>query len=100
VRLPTARGQWRGSFRAVCKPYPDEEAGEVVVRVAKESEYQNAIREGRRAVGMPWPVRQVEVLLSPLEVDDERTQELPQGLWEELERAEAPARVPTGHRSP
>jgi hypothetical protein len=77
VRLRTARGRWRGSFRAVSEPYTDE-AGEVVVRVAKESEYQNAISEGRRAAGMPWPVGQIEVLWSLLADDEERTQELAQ----------------------
>jgi hypothetical protein len=85
VRLRTARGRWRGSFRAVSEPYSDEEAG-VVVRVAKESEYQNAIREGRSAVGMAWPVRLIEVVFSPLE---ERPQEeLPRGLQEKPEGAE------------
>ena len=87
VRLRTARGRWRGSFRAVSGPYTDEEAG-VVVRVAKESEYQNAIREGRSAVGMAWPVRLIEVVSSPLE--EERLQELPRGLQEKLERVEQP----------
>jgi hypothetical protein len=87
VRLRTARGRWRGTFRAVSEPYTDE-AGEVVVRVAKESEYQHAISEGRRAGGMPWPVGQIEVVLPLLEDDGERTQELPQRLQEELERTE------------
>jgi hypothetical protein len=76
VRLRAGRGPWRGNFRAVSYPYTDE-VGEVVIRVAKESEYQNALMEGRRAVGIPWPVRQVEVA-SPLEDDGERTQKLPQ----------------------
>jgi hypothetical protein len=75
VRLRARRGPWRGNFRAVSYPYTDE-AGEVVIRVAKESEYQNALREGRRAVGMPWPIQQVEVVSFP--GDDKRTQELPQ----------------------
>lgn len=95
VRLRTARGRWRGSFRAVSEPYTDEEAGVVVVRVAKESEYQNAIREGRSAVGMAWPVRLIEVVFSPLE--EERPQEeLPRGLQEKLERAKQQPRPSTG----
>jgi hypothetical protein len=85
VRLRARRISWRGTFRAVSEPYTDE-TGEVVMRVAKEGEYQNAIREGRRAVSMPWPVRQIEVV-SPLGDDSERTQELPQRSREEPERA-------------
>ncbi len=79
VRLRAGRGPWRGNFRAVSYPYTDE-AGEVVIRVARESEYQDALREGRRAVGIAWPVRQVEVVSFP--EDDEKTQELPQGTAE------------------
>jgi hypothetical protein len=73
VRLRAGRGPWRGNFRAVSYPYTDE-AGEVVIRVARESEYQDALREGRLAVGLAWPVRQVEVVSFP--EDDEKTQEL------------------------
>ncbi len=79
VRLRAGRGPWRGNFRAVSYPYTDE-AGEVVIRVARESEYQDAIREGRRAVGIAWPVRQVEVVSFP--EDDVKTQELPQSTAE------------------
>jgi hypothetical protein len=75
VRLRAGRGPWRGNFRAVSYPYTDE-AGEVVIRVAPEGEYQDALREGRSAIGMPWPVRQVEVASLP--EDDIKTQELPQ----------------------
>jgi hypothetical protein len=85
VRLRAGRGRWRGNFRAVSYPYTDE-AGEVVIRVARKSEYQDALREGRRAIGMPWPVRQVEVLSFP--EDDIKTQELPQSVRQEAERAE------------
>jgi hypothetical protein len=74
VRLRAGRGPWRGNFRAVSYPYTDE-AGEVVIRVARESEYQEAMREGRRAVGIAWPVRQVEVV--SLGGDENKTQELP-----------------------
>jgi hypothetical protein len=38
----------------------------VVVRVAEEVEYRDAIREGRRAVGLAWPAKQMEIL-SPTE---------------------------------
>ena len=72
---------------AVSEPYTDE-AGEVVVRVAKELEYQDAIREGRPAVSMQWPVRQIEVIGLFLE-DDGETHELSQEPQEELLGAEA-----------
>lgn len=54
VRLRTERSRWRGRFRAVSYPYTDA-SGVVVVRVAEEVEYRDAIREGRRAVGLAWP---------------------------------------------
>jgi hypothetical protein len=75
VRLRTARGRWRGSYWAVSEPYTDEE-GVVVIRVAEEEEYRTAMREGRRAIGMPWPVRQVAAIL-PSAGADEDTGELP-----------------------
>jgi hypothetical protein len=59
VRLRTARGRrWRGSYRAVSEPYTDE-GGVVVLRVAEEEEWRAARREGRSAIGMPWPVGQM-----------------------------------------
>jgi len=64
VRLRAGRGRWRGRFRAVSYPYTDE-AGVVVVRVAEEGEYRDAIREGRRAVGVAWPVKEMEVVWPP-----------------------------------
>jgi hypothetical protein len=64
VRLRTERGRWRGRFRAVSYPYTDA-SGVVVVRVAKEVEYRDAIREGRRAVGLAWPAKQMEILSPP-----------------------------------
>jgi hypothetical protein len=85
VRLRAGRGPWRGNFRAVSYPYTDE-AGELVIRVARESEYQDALMEGRRAVGIAWPVRQVEVLSFP--EDGKKTQELPQRSQQKLERSE------------
>ena len=75
VRLRTARGRWRGSYRAVSEPFTDE-GGVVVLRVAEEEEYRAAIREGRRAIGMPWPVRQVAAIL-PSVGSEEETGELP-----------------------
>jgi hypothetical protein len=85
VRLRAGRSPWRGNFRAISEPYTDE-AREVVIRVSTESEYQNAIREGRRAFGVPWPVRQVEVVSFP--EDDIKTQELPQSSAEGWGRGE------------
>jgi hypothetical protein len=87
VRLRAGRSPWRGNFRAVSEPYTDE-AREVVIRVSTESEYQNAIREGRRAEGIPWPVRQIEVGSPLWEADGERTQELPQSAAEGWGRGE------------
>ena len=85
VRLRAGRGPWRGNFRAVSYPYTDE-AGELVIRVANEREYQDALREGRRAIGIVWPVRQVEVFSHP--EDDIKTQELPQSAAEGPGRGE------------
>jgi hypothetical protein len=89
VRLRTRRRKrWRGSFRAVSHPYTDEGLG-VVVRIAEEGEYREALREERRAFGVPWPAHQLEVVLSS-EKADQDTQELPwrrrprwgpRGLW-------------------
>ncbi len=54
--------------RAISEPYTNTK-GEVVVRVTEEQEYKDALREGRRAIGMPWPVKQM-VILSPSETLD------------------------------
>ena len=40
-----------------------------MVRVTEEREYQDAFREGRRAIGIPWPVKHM-VVLSPAETLD------------------------------
>jgi hypothetical protein len=64
VRLRTERSRWRGRFRAVSYPYTDA-SGVVVVWVAEEGEYQEALREGRRAVGVAWPTKQMEILSPP-----------------------------------
>jgi hypothetical protein len=87
VRLRAGRGRWRGTFRAVSRPYTDG-TGEVVVRVTKEGEYWEAVREGRGAVAVPWPVRQVEVAALFEYHDKERTQELPQRSREGQESVE------------
>ena len=87
VRLRTRRGRWRGSFRAVSYPYTHEQLG-VVIRIAEEAEYQEAVREGRRAFGMPWPAHQIEAMLLSEEDADKETQELPQKFREASERAE------------
>jgi hypothetical protein len=87
VRLRVGRGLWRGNYRAVSEPYTDE-SGEVVVWVVEESEYREAIREGHRAVSMPWPVRQIEVGSLVGEDDGEETQELPLGPREDSQMAE------------
>ncbi len=64
VRLRAGRGRWRGRFRAVSHPYTDA-SGMVMVRVAEEGEYQDALREGRRTLGEAWPAKQMEVLWPP-----------------------------------
>lgn len=76
VRLRAGRRRWRGNFRAISFPYTDEGLG-VVVRIVEEGEYREAIRAGRRAYGMPWPVHQIE-LVSHSEGTDRDTEELPQ----------------------
>ena len=75
VRLRVGRGPWRGSYRAVSEPFTDQ-GGAVVLRVAEEEEYRRATREGRRAIGMPWPVQQMSVISSSASADEE-TGELP-----------------------
>ena len=62
VRLRAGRGRWRGRFRAVSHPYTDDASGVVVVRVAEEGEYQDALRKGRSILGEAWPAKQMEVL--------------------------------------
>ncbi len=63
ARLLGRRGRWRGRYRTISGPLSDPK-GAVVIRVAEEREYGEALREGRRAVGMPWPARQMEVVSS------------------------------------
>ena len=87
VRLRTRRRKrWRGSFRAVSHPYTDEGLG-VVVRIAEEGEYREALREERRALGVPWPAHQIEVVLTSEKADQgtqgspRRPRRGPRGLW-------------------
>lgn len=75
VRLRAGRRRWRGNFRAISHPYTDGGLG-VVVRIADEGEYREAVREGRRTFGIPWPVHQIE-LVSTSDGAGQDTQELP-----------------------
>ena len=77
VRLRAGHRLLEGSFRAISEP-ATAETGEVVIWVAREQEYEDSIREGRPAVGRPWPAKQMEVVLSPLEEANEAQHKLPQ----------------------
>ena len=83
VRLRTARGLWRGNFRAISGPRTTDDH-QVVVWVAEEAEYRHAIWEGHRAIGVPWPVEHVAVVL-PSEDAAEAPQEAPQVAMEDVE---------------
>ena len=63
VRLLERRGRLRGRYRTISGPLTDPKDG-VVIWVSEEREYQEALREGRRAGGMPWPARQMELVSS------------------------------------
>ncbi len=65
VRLLGWGTSGRAEVRAVSEPFTDAR-GEIVVRVTEEQEYKDAFREGRRAIGIPWPVQDMEIL-SPSE---------------------------------
>lgn len=41
-----------------------------MIWVAEEREYKDALREGRRAVGMPWPAGQMVVVSPSAEVPE------------------------------
>ena len=60
VDLRTEEGSWREGFRALSGPWTVDE-GEVVISVATEDEYRTAAREGRSAVGVPWPTRRMRL---------------------------------------
>lgn len=60
VELLAEDGSRLTGFRAVSGPLTTDKGG-VAVRVATEEEYQEARREGRRAVSMSWAVDKVVV---------------------------------------
>lgn len=66
VRLLGWGASGRAEVRAVSEPFTNAR-GEVVIRVTEESEYQDALREGRAAIGIPWPARHMVVVVPPLE---------------------------------
>ena len=63
VDLRAEDGLWRKGFRAISEPWTAQ-TGEVVISVATEDEYRVAGREGRSAVGVPWPTGRMR-LASP-----------------------------------
>ena len=63
IDLRTENGAWRMDFRALPEPWTAE-TGEVMIWVATEDEYRAAGREGRSAVGVPWPTERLR-LTSP-----------------------------------
>ena len=63
VDLHTEDGAWRKGFRALSEPWTAD-TGEVMIWVATEDEYRAARREGRSAVGVPWPTERMR-LTSP-----------------------------------
>ena len=62
VRLVAEDGSRRDDFRAVSGPLTSD-TGAIVALIVTEQEYRDAKRERRRAVGIPWPVQRIEVLL-------------------------------------
>jgi hypothetical protein len=62
VELLRADGPPQSSFRAISGPLTAD-TGEVIVWVATEGEYQDAKREGRRPIGLPWPAERMEALV-------------------------------------
>ena len=63
VDLRAEDGSWRKGFRALTEPWTSH-SGEVMIWVATEDEYRAAGREGRSAVGVPWPTEHMR-LASP-----------------------------------
>lgn len=82
VRLLRWGSSGRGEVRAISEPYTNAR-GEVVVRVTEEREYQDALREGRRAIGIPWPVKSMIVVLPSEPID------APESAPEDTERAQS-----------
>ena len=60
VRLLGWGTSGRAEVRAVSEPFTDAR-GQIVVRVTEEQEYKDASREGRRAIGILWPVQDMEI---------------------------------------
>ncbi len=65
VNLLAEDGSWREGFRALSGPWTSD-TGEVVILTATEDEYRTAKREGRSAVGVPWPARRMRLASSRL----------------------------------
>ena len=64
VDLQMEDASWRQGFRALSAP-STAETGEVLIWVCTEDEYREALREDRRAVGMPWSAKRMRVSPSP-----------------------------------
>jgi hypothetical protein len=64
VDLRMEDGSWRQGFRVLSEP-STAETGEVIMWVCTEDEYEEARREGRRAVGMTWPATRLRLSPSP-----------------------------------
>ena len=60
VDLRTEDGSWRKGSRALSEPWTAE-TGDVMIWVATEDEYRAAGREGRSAVGVPWPTERMRL---------------------------------------
>ncbi len=67
VRLLGWGASGRAEVRAVSEPFTNAR-GEIVIRVTEESEYQDALREGRAAIGISWPAKHMVVVVPPLEI--------------------------------
>ena len=65
VDLRVEDGSWRKGFRALSEPWTAH-TGEVMIWVATEDEYRAAGREGRSAVGVPWPTERMRLASSRL----------------------------------
>ena len=65
VDLRSEDGSWLEGFRALSGPWTSD-TGEAPILVATEDEYRAAEREGRSAVGVPWPARRMRLASSRL----------------------------------
>ncbi len=80
VRLFERRGRLRGRYRTISGPLTDPK-DEVVIWVAEEREYQEALEEGRRAEGIPWPARQMEVVSEAPQAGTQEGEETARRPW-------------------